>query len=459
MKVRVFLERCENYAEDRVRSALSHWSKVFDTHVRPGDHVVLKPNWISESHKFRSDEWDSVITHPSIITVVLEHVLRCLEGRGSVVITDGPQTDSSWAGIMARMDSRRWESMGAAVGVPVTILDLRDDEWIMGAGGRDGAVVERRKLPGDPRGSTVCDLRDASEFVGHTKTPWGYYGADYDTGDTNRAHSGGSHRYKVSQTIVRADVFINLPKLKTHKKAGITCCLKNLVGINTYKNWLPHYTLGTPAQGGDQYATSTVKQQFETAILRQVKAVISRAPMFARMFGGAKQAGKHVFGDTKHVVRSGNWHGNDTVWRMILDLNKILAYANYDGTLRTEEPASRKRYLAIVDGVVAGEGDGPEAPDRREAGVLLCGTDPVAVDAVCATLMGFDWKRIPSIANAFRIRRYRLTETTPDSIEVASTSTRWTGLLAGLEPTSPAFAPHFGWRGRIEATSDVPDSV
>ena len=32
----------------------------------------------------------------------------------------------------------------------------------------------------------------------------------------------------------------SLPKLKTHKKAGITCALKNLIGINGNKEYLPH---------------------------------------------------------------------------------------------------------------------------------------------------------------------------------------------------------------------------
>jgi hypothetical protein len=43
---------------------------------------------------------------------------------------------------------------------------------------------------------------------------------------------------------------------------------------------------------------------------------------------------KKILGETGKVIRSGNWHGNDTIWRMILDLNKILLYGNPDGTMR-----------------------------------------------------------------------------------------------------------------------------
>ncbi|MCV6004648.1 DUF362 domain-containing protein, partial [Escherichia coli] len=50
-------------------------------------------------------------------------------------------------------------------------------------------------------------------------------------------HAPGRHQYLVSRDIIEADVVINLPKLKTHKKAGLTCALKNLIGINGNKEF------------------------------------------------------------------------------------------------------------------------------------------------------------------------------------------------------------------------------
>lgn len=136
----------------------------------------------------------SVITHPTVITSVLELVLNCLRGDGAVIITDGPQTDSSWDGIMSRMTPDVWEIMGRRAGVSVTVLDLRDHEWITARGSKEGGIVERRELPGDPRGSTVCDLGLMSEFVDHQPSRHGYYGADYDKRETNAAHSNNHHR-------------------------------------------------------------------------------------------------------------------------------------------------------------------------------------------------------------------------------------------------------------------------
>ena len=77
------------------------------------------------------------------------------------------------------------------------------------------------------------------------------------------------------------------------------------------------------------------------------KRWVKNKPVLARMFVPVKKLGRLYFGDTQTVVRSGNWHGNDTCWRMVLDLNKCLFL--FDGAgARRKEPL---RYLAVVDGI------------------------------------------------------------------------------------------------------------
>ena len=67
------------------------------------------------------------------------------------------------------------------------------------------------------------------------------------------AHTPTRHAYLIGRRFLECDVFINLPKLKSHQKAGITCALKNLVGINAHKDYLPHFRFGSPSAGGDEY--------------------------------------------------------------------------------------------------------------------------------------------------------------------------------------------------------------
>ena len=183
-----------------------------------------------------------------------------------------------------------------------------------------------------------------------------------------------------------------------------------------------------------------------------LKQHVLRNPLMARTLSPFNAAGKKVFGDTRKVVRSGNWYGNDTIWRMILDLNKVLLYANPDGILRNDVPGCRKRYIGIVDGIIAGEGHGPLAPDPVHMGYLMCGTNPVAIDAVCATLMGFDPLKIPTIARAFQVLHYPLCDFTMADIMVSIADNDYPLLELPANLIVP-FEPQFGWKGHIERES------
>ncbi|MCX7847323.1 MAG: DUF362 domain-containing protein [bacterium] len=415
--------------------------------VRPGDTVVLKPNFIREGHETRPWEWQQVITHGAVIRAVCDYVLLALQGRGRVVICDAPQTDSSFEEICARTGVyalaqwyQRWSP------VPVDVVDLRAEAWRSA----DGVVYSRQRLPGDPRGYVALNLGKLSYFHGITP-PLGFYGADYDTEETQRHHHDDVHEYLLARTVMDADVLINLPKLKTHKKTGFTCALKNLVGINGNKNWLPHYMLGTPEEGGDQFPLRTMKACSERLIVSWFKRRIFHAPAWlVRALVPLKQLGRIVYGDTQHVIRSGNWHGNDTTWRMALDLN--LCWFYFDPARQQFDPTRPpRRYLAVVDGIIAGEGNGPMAPDAKPCGVVLAGTNPVSVDTVCAWLMGFDPHKLRLLTGAYERRPCPLTTVTPEELLVCSNEPRWQGTLGELDPHSSfRFTPHFGWRGVIE---------
>ncbi len=416
--------------------------------ISPGDTVLLKPNLVKERHPRDPEGWTYVLTHGSVIRGVADYVVLALNGRGRIWLADAPQTDSSWDRIVGVLQLDRLREFYALRGITLELVDLRQQEWAH----RDGVVFERRSRPGDPRGYVAFDLGAASEFHDHPYEGR-YYGADYVEKVVNLRHSGGRHEYLISGSAIEADVFINLPKMKTHKKAGITCSLKNLVGINGDKNWLPHHTEGDPSTGGDEVPRITMGHRVEKAAVRLFRGTALRFPFAGpRIFFGAKQAGKLTFGDTETVVRSGNWYGNDTTWRMCLDLNKLLLYGNRDATLRPADPGNRKRYLSVVDGILAGEGRGPMNPDPVAAGVVVVGLDPVAVDSGCAILMGFDVARLPVIREAFRSRGWPITYVEREEIEIVSDHRPWNGRLGELNPRDLLrFRPHFGWAGHLEA--------
>jgi uncharacterized protein (DUF362 family) len=66
--------------------------------------------------------------------------------------------------------------------------------------------------------------------------------------------------------------------------------------------------------------------------------------------------------------------------------------------------------LALVDGVVGMESDGPIRGEARHSGVLVMGSDLVAVDATCARIMGFPPRGIKHLALAEQLGMGRLDE-------------------------------------------------
>jgi uncharacterized protein (DUF362 family) len=402
-----------------------------------------------ESHKTQHDKWEHVITHPNVITAVLHKVLEQLSGKGQVTIIDGPMTEASFKKLITHYPVEEWQQLVTQNGITLEIIDLREHEWTM----KNDVVIKRKSLPGDPRGKVLVDLQDeSSEFWGHNKSKRGYYGADYDRAETNRAHDGHHNLYSVSRTVIEGDVFINIPKLKTHRTAGITSCLKSLVGINTYKNYLPHYSEGGPSEGGDQFPYDNLNARIEGPLNALIKQNILKNAHLAKFLTSVNTIGKKLFGDSKKVIRNGSWYGNDTMWRMILDLNKTLMYANPDGSLRQEQFINAKRYIGVVDAIKAGDGEGPLSPNPVEMGRIICGTNPVAIDATCAVLMGFDPFKIPTINKTFDIRHFPLCDFALSDIKVSIDDSVYRLDSIPMDNIIP-FKPQHGWTGHIEKTS------
>lgn len=88
---------------------------------------------------------------------------------------------------------------------------------------------------------------------------------------------------------------------------------------------------------------------------------------------------KNLFGTLPGICYG--WPKNELHWRGID--NSIVDIA-----------ATRAPDLAIVDGILGMEGDGPLNGTAKAMGVLVMGDDAVAVDATCCRLMQFDPERV-----------------------------------------------------------------
>jgi len=404
----------------------------------------VKPNFIRDFRETQEGDGECLTTHGSIIRATLDYVYVALRGQGRIVIADAPQNDADFQALcaMAGLDEIR-EFYRRYAGFEVEVVDLRPEK----ARKLDGVIVGHDALPGDPAGYVKVDLGDQSAFMGVRDLCHLLYGAEYDTGELREHHHDNVHEYLLSRTVLEADCVINLAKLKTHKKTGLTVAMKNLVGINGNKNWLPHHRQGTPSQGGDQFADDRLRNRLERRAVEAFKRVFPLVgplrPQFARL---AKRVGKRMFGDTNtDRVRSGNWYGNDTTWRMVVDLNRAFLRAGANGRLGRQP--SRKS-LVIVDGIVGGEGNGPLDPCPKPAGVVLAGRNAVAVDLAAARIMGFDYRRIPLLARS--LGDPNLAPFTYGDVQVRSNDPAMNRRLCEYAGTMLGFKPHFGWKGHIE---------
>ena len=414
--------------------------------VSPGNTVVLKPNFIRDFRETQEGHADCLITHGSVIRAALDYVYIALKGKGRIVVADAPQNDGDFEEILRISGVKEiQEFYKQHADIKVEAYDLRPEM----ARKINGVICGHEKLAGDPVGYVKVDLGEHSSFseIGHLCHL--LYGAEYDTEELRLHHSNGVHEYLISKTVMDADCVINLPKLKTHKKTGITVCLKNLVGINGNKNWLPHHREGTPAQGGDQFADDGIRHRIERKTMICFRYVFPLFGPARRLLAKPLKAlGKSFFGDTNtNTIRSGNWYGNDTTWRMVIDLNRILMYAGSDGRLRDDPP---RRLFCIVDGIVGGEGNGPLDPTPKPAGFVLAGRNAVAVDLVCAHLMGFDYRRLPVLFRAMEKHLLPISPAENEEVVCRSSDSRFDRPLADLEEVQAAFEPHFGWKGQVE---------
>jgi uncharacterized protein (DUF362 family) len=431
---------------DADRFGRTDWNPIGSLAHR-GARIVLKPNFIRHWNPIEDESVESVITHGAIVRAVADYAFIATGGEGSVVIAEAPQHDCQWDRIREIVGLDEIVAFyDRELGLELENIDLRREEVTY----RDGVIVERRSLPGDPEGYRLVDLGERSAFAGSGLDPRRFRGADYDPGPTFHHHVDGRNEYLISETILASDLVINLPKMKTHKKTGVTLALKNLVGINGDKNLLPHHCVGSPPQGGDEFPGNSSVDRVRSLATEVARWLLKRGigNQLVRWVRRAENATRG--GD---FIRSGNWHGNQTTWRMCVDLNRCLYYSDARGA-HFDATSPVHPVLTILDGVVAGEGEGPLAPRGVPLGAVLASVDPVALDLAALRLMGFDERGVPKIREPMADDTLRITQVkTPDDVRVFEVDQH---TLAVHErrideiTTDRVFEPHPGWRGHLE---------
>jgi uncharacterized protein (DUF362 family) len=458
---------------DHARFGTSEWNPLGEL-VPTGGTVLIKPNWVRHYHPLGYDLFGT-ITHPAVLRPLVDYAYKAVGPGGRIWIMDAPLYDTDFHKLSEICRLTEFESAMRSRGVPLTIADLRSLVVRMDR----GVVVERMQQDGWASEGVVFDLADASELFELGPTLQNIFGSDYNrrltTSLHRRVNGHQQHCYRISRRALEADLVISVPKLKTHKKTGVTLNVKNMIGINTDKNYIPHFRVGSPAEGGDEYpdTRSLIKQTRRRVVRRAREAILGRlgpggeriAHLFMTMLLAARdkaQVADSPAEDFAPVVddvdifyqsvqgdayRHGDWWGNDTCWRSALDINKILLYGTVEGVLADTQT---RKYFSLIDGIIAGDEIGPLAPSPRREGVLVAGFDPLSVDRVATQIMGFVPDLIRDQARAANLTRYRLTDNDLP-IRVISNRAEW---QEAIKPGSGLnFRPHYAWTEYFQKAS------
>jgi uncharacterized protein (DUF362 family) len=211
----------------------------------------------------------------------------------------------------------------------------------------------------------------------------------------------GVGRYRIAPAVLQANVVISVPKIKVHCSGGATLTMKNMLGI-------------IPAWDGP-YEKAELKDCAHTSDLDVAQG------------------------------NRGKYLDNDTIWRSMADLNRILLYADAAGHLQA---ARQRRTLTIVDGIVAAE-ESQYQPHPRPLGTVVIGSEPVTCDAVTARVMGFDPRRLRSVTQPELVGSHPLGPRRAEALRVV---TSWGGGLNAVYRTAVTPELHvYSWQGQVEA--------
>ena len=442
----------ENHVYPLVREALFRHLGGYDTKTKRVDlsalrrlgeakRIVVNPNWVRQQDQIEN----CITTHGSVLRPLLDYLLLAFGDTSHIVVADIPlqssDLDQTWAETGVDILRDYYESKS----LPVCFMDFRREKAIIDS---SGFLLRREPLRGDPLGYIEVSLGSKSHLEAITDSRSVFSVNDYEPGTATCYHRPGQHSYLIPKTVLAADLFVNVPKLKTHCKAGITACMKNLIGINGEKGWIPHFRMGAPRDGGDEYSDrARYIMNLKSRIRNSLQEYHRWAYHVAQSVWKRYKRGWQMVSGTR-LTAGGAWPGNDTLWRSILDLVIVVTFADQYGKLMD---MPQRYHLCLIDGIICGEGEGPLQPSPKPVGLVLCSSNPVSADWAACHVAGFDWTRIPQLHNARKLReRCQMFPASPEHLTAS-----WVGadpsIGSVLEFPIFPFKPPSEWIGHIEA--------
>lgn len=413
---------------DKENFGTEKWNPLSEI-IHEGDSVLVKPNWVMHINKeIHNHSMECMVTHPSVLRATLDYVLLALKGTGKVTVADAPVQECDFEILQEAMHYREIQRYYQEKGIIIDFVDMRGcvvtqtplGQFVIKRNIDDGRIVNLREK------SHFEDLdEDRIDRLRITRYP---------TKELKKHHEVGKHEYSIHPLVLDAQVIINLPKPKAHRKAGMTACLKNMVGTCVRKEYLPHHTVGSKQENGDEYLKKSIFLRISAWCLDR-KNDFERNNKCISFFYRCVYKTTRILGG-KDQYAEGSWYGNDTIWRTILDLNTIIQYCDCGGGIQCKP---QRRIFSIADMVISGEKEGPLLPSPKRIGVLVAGESPAANDYIISKIFGFSAQKIPYLN--YLIQKQKLE---PNKIHVI-----WGGTAPQFD-TAWKIEPASNWKGHIE---------
>jgi len=413
-------------------------------YIQPGQTVLLKPNLVLHESQNKNEDYYSVVTHPGIIRAIVDYVYLALKGQGKIFIGDAPVNNADFGLICEKLGLNEIQSAYQSLGFVVELVDFR----LYTMKKDEAGVIRNQQYTESMENHIVIKVDEHSRLRDSDQHFKDYRVTEYNGYSMPMHHNRIEHRYCFHKSVFEADVVIGLPKIKSHRKTGYTCAMKNWVGLNGNKDWLPHHTKGSAENGGDEYLYRSFRKALIAAswdIRWKLKNIL-----FQKILLVFEQIVRHSrrLLPFKDQYWEGSWYGNRTVARMINDINIALLYSNRNGELQA---APQRNIFYLVDGIICGEGEGPLAAKSKACRTVLWGSNAYAIDRVVTQLIGFDHRKIETLRLASESSELSLIDFAPDNIDIITNLRNKPISLNALRSVIGFnFEPAQGWKGHIE---------
>lgn len=396
------INKKENQVYDMVRNCfckmgldIEHYNQrswnPLGEYIKPGETVLLKPNMVK--HYDTKEQYECTLTHPSIIRAVLDYCI--IAGAGRIILGDAPIQGADMDKICNDCHYEEMIQFYWKRGYKIELIDFRD---LIVKRVNNSHIVLKEKNPYSEEYVTVHmgKLSHHYQIEGKRRS---FATCGYPNIEINKLHHDEIHDYIVSAHALSADIIINLPKPKTHRFAGITAAEKNFVGICSDKESLPHYILGGRCIGGDETNKYTLLSKIISFIYeKRLEAGRNENKKLEHFYWILYYGLKKI--QRKDIYMHGQWYGNNTIWKTIIDLNKILLFADKEGNLDLSK--KKRKILTIGDMIIVGEKAGPLEPTPKPLGMIMISDNCAVFDYVVCKIAGYDEQLIPTVFHSIR---------------------------------------------------------